>query len=105
VRLWRNAMLTVIAASSVLALVVFVGQVHHDNGCTQYGNALRSAVSDPEDGPASTASQLPADLQATARASDKTYRQTFGQTNGATVQGWDQFVANFVAGGMADKGC
>lgn len=98
-------MITVVAVAAFVAAGTYIGQVHHDNGCSQYANALRGAVSDPKDGLSSTANLLPKSVRTVAKNSEAKYRQTLGLVGGATIQDWDQFEAAFVAEGLAASGC
>ena len=102
-------------ALAVLALagaaymgVVVVGQIHHDNGCSQYANALRGALSDPEMGPpAADLKLLTPTYQESVRKSVTAFQQSLnlGQPTSAQQEDWSRFSDQFIAAALATNGC
>lgn len=94
-----------ILGALVLAGAIFmgtqvIGQIHHDNRCSQYANALRGSLDDPATKP-DDLGLLPANVRVAVVKS----RATFNSQASVNDADWQNFVDQFTAEALAQSGC
>ena len=105
VRIWIAVVVTLVFG---VGAWIAIGQIHHDNGCTQYRNALTGATADPLS-PADNADLaiLSASDRKTVMDSLAAFKQAEGNgtTQAQQLASWDRYARQQVPESLAEHGC